>query len=61
MKKLLFLSILIASSAIMTSCTADPITDSAPAGINAEDTGGQGGQLPPPPPPPPKPGVGIGG
>lgn len=45
----------------MTSCTADPITDSAPAGINAEDTGGQGGQLPPPPPPPPKPGVGIGG
>lgn len=59
MKKLLFLSILIVSSALMTSCTTDPITDSVPAGLNADDTGGQGGQLPPPPPP--KPGVGTGG
>ena len=60
MKKILFLSLLIVSSTLMTSCTADAITDATPpsATINADDTGGQGI---PPPPKPPGSGTGTGG
>ena len=60
MKKILFLSLLIVSSTLMTSCTADAIVDATPASstINADDPGGQGI---PTPPKPPKPGTGTGG
>lgn len=53
MKKVILFSFFILSSAMMTSCTADSIADTAPAqNINADDTGGQQG-IPPPPPPRP--------
>lgn len=51
MKKLLLVSFFIASSALMTSCSADSIADTTPSTtIHADDTGGQG--IPPPPRPP---------
>lgn len=59
MKKILFLSFLIVSSTIMTSCTADSVADAVPSTtIHADDTGGQGI---PPPPKPPGSGTGTGG
>jgi len=55
MKKILFFSVFMLAVTTFTSCTADSITDNAPAQTQAGDTGGQSGQLTPPPPPPPKP------
>ena len=41
------------SAAMMTSCTADSVAAPTPQqNINADDTGGQQGILPPPPPKP---------
>lgn len=59
MKKIILFSFFILSSAMMTSCTADSITDTTPVqNIHADDTGGQGI---PPPPKPPGSGTGTGG
>lgn len=59
MKKIILFSFFILSSAMMTSCTADAIADTAPTqNIHTDDTGGQGI---PPPPKPPGSGTGTGG
>lgn len=59
MKKIIIFSLIILSSSMMTSCTADALSDVPQTGINA-DGGEQGIPTPPPPPPPPPPGLGSG-
>lgn len=56
MKKIIALSFIILSSAMMTSCTADAVSDVPQTGIHAD--GGEQGIPTPPPPPPPKSGIG---
>lgn len=59
MKKIIVFSFILLSSSIMTSCTADALSDVPQTGIHADDGGEHGIPVPPPPPPPP-PGIGTG-
>jgi len=60
MKKIIAFSFIILSSSMMTSCTADALSDIPQTGVHADDGGEHGIPTPPPPPPPPPPGIGSG-
>lgn len=52
MKKILLAFVFMWAVTAFTSCTADSLSDNVPAQTQADDTGGQTGQLTPPPPRP---------